>query len=165
MGPRGGRGHRYESGAGLVPIRRAFVRDRDGTHRDEFSFSADAGLDPAKNIETYTARRNPEATRGWCRSPAPRMAPCLVGLYTAAAPRYRAPPGSKRSGRAGWPGETGVTCSGAPMAVRRRPWREWVTPQAGLSPVVQGLPEPVQDLPLDGLAPAAWITKNPHQSS
>src|SRR3954451_16447175 len=37
-------GHWYKSGAGLVPIRWVFVRDRDGTHRDEFFFTTDPTL-------------------------------------------------------------------------------------------------------------------------
>jgi len=48
-----------------------------------------------------------------------------------------------------------VTFSDALMAVRRWLWRGWVFPQTGVAPVVQKLPEPVQDLLLYGLAPAA----------
>ena len=84
-----------------------------------------------------------------------RAAPCLFGLYTVVALLYQALPESKRSGRVEWPGKAGVTFSDALMAVRRWLWREWVFPQAGLAPVVQKLPEPVQDLLLYGLAPAA----------
>jgi DDE superfamily endonuclease len=161
-------GHWYKSGAGLVPIRWVFVRDRDGTHRDEFFFSTDPALDPATIVETYTARWNLETTfqelrawlglettRGWCRNTVLRMAPCLFGLYTAVALLYQALPESKRSGGVEWPGKTGVTFSDALRAVRRWLWREWVFPQVGLASVVQKLPEPMQDLLLNGLAPAA----------
>jgi hypothetical protein len=161
-------GRWYKSGAGLVPIRWVFVRDRDGTHRDEFFFTTDPTLDPVRIIETYTARWNLETTfqemrsllglettRGWCRRTVLRMAPCLFGLYTAVALIYSRLPESKRTGRVGWPGKEGVTFSDALMAVRRWLWREWVFPQAGVAPVVQKLPEPVQDLLLYGLAPAA----------
>jgi hypothetical protein len=55
-------GHWSKAGAGLVPIRWVFVRDRDGTHRDEFFFSTDPTLDPVRIIETYTARWNLETT-------------------------------------------------------------------------------------------------------
>jgi len=68
---------------------------------------------------------------------------------------YFALPESKRSGRVEWPGKTGVTFSDALMAVRHWLWREWLFPQVGLASVVQELPEPVQDLLLNGLAPAA----------
>lgn len=161
-------GHWYKSGRGLVPIRWVFVRDRDGTHRDEFFFSTDPALDPAAIIETYTARWNLETTfqelrallglettRGWCRRTVLRMAPCLFGLYTVVALLYRALPDSKREGRVDWPGKPGVTFSDALMAVRRWLWREWVFPQVGIASAVQELPEPVQQLLLYGLAPAA----------
>src|SRR3954453_5320095 len=161
-------GHWYKSGAGLVPIRWVFVRDRDGTHRDEFFFTTDPALDPVTIVEIYAARWNLETTfqelrawlglettRGWCRRTVLRMAPCLFGLYTAVALLYQALPESKRSGRVEWPGKSGVTFSDALMAVRRWLWREWVFPQVGLDAVVQKLPEPVQDLLLYGLAPAA----------
>ena len=160
-------GHWYKSGAGLVPVRWVFVRDRDGTHRDEFFFSTDPTLDAATIIETYTARwylettfqelrawLGLETTRGWCRKTVLRAAPCLFGLYTAVALLYRALPGSKRSGRVEWPGKSGVTFSDALMAVRRWLWREWVFPQVGLAAVVQKPPAPVQDLLFYGLAPA-----------
>lgn len=48
-----------------------------------------------------------------------------------------------------------MTFSVALTAVRRWLGREWDFPEAGLAPVVQKLPGPVQDLPLYGLAPAA----------
>jgi hypothetical protein len=161
-------GHWYKSGAGLVPIRWVFVRDRDGTHRDEFFFSTDPALDPVAVIETYTARWNLETTfqelrallglettRGWSRKTVLRMAPCLFGLYTAVALLYQALPESKREGGVDWPGKLGVTFSDAMMAVRRWLWREWVFPQAGIAPLVKELPGPVQELLLYGLAPAA----------
>ena len=96
-----------------------------------------------------------ETTRGWCRKTVLRMAPCLFGRYTAVALLYQALPESKRSGRVEWPGKSGRTFSDALMAVRRWLWREWVFPQVGVTPVVEKLPEPVQDLLFYGLAPAA----------
>jgi hypothetical protein len=168
VGLKSGTGHWYKSGAGLVPLGWVFVRDRDGTHRDEFFFSTDPTLNPVTIIEIYTARWNLETTfqelrallglettRGWSRQTVLRMAPCLFGLYTAVALLYQALPDSKREGGVDWPGKSGVTFSDALMAVRRSLWREWVFPQAGMDSVVQKLPEPVQDLLFYGLAPAA----------
>jgi hypothetical protein len=161
-------GRWYKAGAGLVPIRWVFVRDRDGTHRDEFFFSTDVTLDPVTIIQTYTARWNIETTfqelrallglettRGWSRQTVLRMAPCLFGLYTVVALLYQALPESKREGGVDWPDKEGVTFSDALMAVRRWLWREWVFPEVGLAPVVEKLPQPLQDLLLYGLAPAA----------
>ena len=149
-------------------MRWVFVRDRDGTHRDEDFFTTDVTLDPVAIVETYTARWNLETTfqemrallglettRGWCRKTVLRMAPCLFGLYTAVALLYRTLPESKREGGVDWPGKAGVTFSDALTTVRRWLWREWVFPQVGVGRVLQKLPEPVQDLLLYGLAPAA----------
>ena len=36
-------GNWYHSGEGLVPLRWVFVRDRTGTHRDDYLFSTDPG--------------------------------------------------------------------------------------------------------------------------
>lgn len=83
------------------------------------------------------------------------MAPCRFGLSTAGALPYQARPESKRSGRVEGPGKSGVTSSDAPRAVRRWLWRERVFPRVGVTPVVEKLPEPVQDLLFYGLAPAA----------
>ena len=162
-------GHWSKSGAGLVPIRWVFVRDRDGTHRDQFFFSTDPTLDPVTILEISTARWDLETTfqelrallglettRGWCRRTVLRMAPCLFGLSTAEVALISDRlPQSKRTGRVAWPGKEGVTFSDALLAVRRWLWREWVFPQARVAPVMQKLPESVQDLLLYGLAPAA----------
>ena len=99
-----------------MPIRWVFVRDRDGTHRDEYFFTTDPALAPAAIIGHYTGRWNIETTfqesplptsglettRGWCRQTVLRAAPCLFGLYTVVALLYQALPESKRWG--GWSG-------------------------------------------------------------
>src|SRR5262249_26375341 len=38
-----GTGHWFKSGKGLVSIRWVFVRDREGTHRDEYFYTTDVG--------------------------------------------------------------------------------------------------------------------------
>ncbi len=76
-------------------------------------------------------------------------------MYTAAALRYQALPESKRGARVDGPGKSGMTFSDALMAVRRWLWREWVFRPAGVAPVVEKLPQPLQDLLFHGLAPAA----------
>src|SRR5829696_2263493 len=57
-----GAGHWYKAGAGLVPVRWVFVRDREGTHRDEYFFTTDPGLTPAEVIGHYAGRWNIETT-------------------------------------------------------------------------------------------------------
>ena len=116
-----GTGHWYKAGAGLVPIRWVFVRDRDGTHRDEYFFTTDPALDPATIIETYYGAlehrdhlsRDARLARAWRRRGAGAARrccgwrPCLFGLYTVVALLYQALPESKRTGPGGVAGEVG----------------------------------------------------------
>lgn len=168
VGLTGGVGHWYKAGAGLVPIAWVFVRDRTGTHRDEYFFSTDPEMSPVGMVEAYAGRWNIETTfqearchlglettRGWCRRTVPRAAPCLFGLYTAVALLYQALPESKREGGVRWPGKAGVTFSDALTAVRRWLWREWVIPQAGGVAAIEELPRPLQEVLFYALAPAA----------
>lgn len=168
VGATGGMGHWYKSGAGLVPLVWVFVRDRTGTHRDEYFFSTDLTMTAVAMIGAYAGRWNLETTfqevrcrlglettRGWCRQTVLRAAPCLFGLYTVAALLYQELPETKRSGRVEWPGKQGVTFSDALTAVRRWLWREWVFPQAGGGTVVDQLPESLREVLYYALAPAA----------
>jgi hypothetical protein len=144
-----------------------FVRDRQGTHRDEYFYTTDPSLTPAALVGYYTGRWNIETTfqearsclglettRGWCAGTVLRAAPCLLGLYTAVALLYQALPESKRCGAVAWPGKSGVTFSDALAAVRRWLWQEWIFPQAGGDAAIAKLPAPLQDLLLSALAPA-----------
>ena len=163
-----GTGHWYKAGQGLVPIAWVYVKDRAGTHRDEYFSSTDATMTAVAMIEAYAGRWDLEATfqearcflglegtRGWCRRAVLRAAPCLFGLYTVVALLYRALPEAKRSGRVEWPGKVGVTSSDALTCVRRWLWREWVFPQAGGSGPVDQLPESLREVLIYALAPAA----------
>ena len=58
----------YKSGRPLVPVRWVFVRDRTGTHRDEYFFTTDVTMSPQAVIETYTGRWNIETTFQEARS-------------------------------------------------------------------------------------------------
>src|SRR4051812_28129646 len=57
-----GSGHWLKSGKGLVPVRWAYVRDKTGTHRDEYFFSTDAAMSPGSIVETFTGRWSIETT-------------------------------------------------------------------------------------------------------
>ena len=96
-----------------------------------------------------------ETTRGRCKSTALRAAPCLFGLYTVVAVLFHALPEAKRVGAVSWPGKATVTFSDAMCAVRRWLWHEVVLPQAGDGTALQKLPEPIRELLLTTLAPAA----------
>jgi DDE superfamily endonuclease len=163
-----GAGHWYKGGQGLVPIRWVFVRDLEGTHRDEYFFTTDLGLTAEAVIGHYAGRWNLETTfqesrahlgfgttRGRCRRTVLRAAGCLLGLYTVAALVYHGLPEGERSARVTWPGKAGVTFSDALCAVRRWLWAEAVLPQAGARGAIEKLPRPVRELLLTTLAPAA----------
>jgi hypothetical protein len=96
-----------------------------------------------------------ETTRGWCPKTVLRAAPCLFGRYTVVAVLSHALPAEGRTGGIEWPGKAVVTFSDALAAVRRWLWTEWVLPQAGEAEGVQKLPEPLRELVLRALAPAA----------
>jgi hypothetical protein len=161
-------GHWFKSGRGLVPIRWAFVRDLTGTHRDEYFFTTDVGMDVAAIIARYTSRWNIETTfqelrshiglettRGWCQKTVLRAAPCLFGLYSVVAVLYHALPEAKRAGSVIWPGKATVTFSDALLCVRRWLWSECVFPQAGCDGGLEKLSEPLREVLLAALAPAA----------
>ena len=163
-----GTGHWYKSGAGLVPLRWVFVRDVTGTHRDEYFFTTDPSLTPTAVIGYYCGRWNIEttfqearsalgleSTRGWCPKTILRAGPCLLGLYSVVALLFVSMPESKRTGAVTWPGKSTVTFSDALCAVRRWLWAEAVLPQAGNTTALQKLPEPLRELLLTTLAPAA----------
>jgi DDE superfamily endonuclease len=163
-----GAGHWYKAGDGLVPIRWVFVHDLEGTHRDEYFYATDPGLDAATIIGRYTSRWSIETTfqelrchlglettRGWCRRTVERAAPCLFGLYSVVALLYHALPESKRSVGVGWPGKAVVTFSDALASVRLWLWSEWVFPRAGGRLGLEKFPDPLREVLRAALAPAA----------
>jgi hypothetical protein len=167
VGVASGRGHWCRDGGGLVPLRWVFVRDLTDTHRDEYFFCTDPGLDPAAVIGHYCGRWNIETTfqearsclglettRGWCRGTVLRAAPCLLGMYTVVAIWFAALPEGKRAGGVAWPGKAGVTFSDALTAVRRWLWAEAIFPQADSAAAFGNLPKPLRELLLASLAPA-----------
>jgi hypothetical protein len=137
-----GTGNWYKSGQPLVPVRWVFVRDGQGTHRDEYFFTTDPQLLPAAIISYYTARWNIETafqelrshlgletTRGWCRHTVSRAVPCLFGLYTVVALFFQKLPRAQRCAGLSWPGKVGCTFSDTLTAVRCWLWANWVFPQ------------------------------------
>jgi hypothetical protein len=163
-----GTGHWYKGGCGLVPVRWVFVKDATGTHRDEYLFTTDPALSADAVVGAYCGRWSIETTfqesrsclglettRGWCRKTVLRAGPCLFGLYTVVAILFSALPTAKRVGGVSWPGKAGVTFSDALCAVRRWLWDEAVLPQAGDDTALKKFPDPIRELLLTTLAPAA----------
>ena len=168
VGTVGRTGHWYKAGDGLVPVRWVYVRDHTGTHREEYFFTTDTTLMPAEVIAHYASRWNIETTfqemrahlglettRGWRERTVVRAAPCLFGLYAVVAALFALLPEGKRAGGVNWRGKEGVTFSDALGAVRRWLWTESIFPQADADRAFEKLPEPVRQLLLTALAPAA----------
>jgi len=160
--------HGFQAGRGLVPVRWVSVRDRTGTHRDEFLYATDPALTPADIVGFYCGRwgiettfrgmrahLGRETTRGRCERTVTRAAPCLFGLDSAVASMSDATPAGDRSGRVDGPGKATVTFSDALACVRRRTWAEGVPPRAGCGSGLAELPERVRERLLTTLAPAA----------
>jgi hypothetical protein len=164
-----GSGLWYRSGRPLVPVRWVFVRDRTGTHRDEYFFTTDPTMSPQVVIETYTGRWNIETTfeevrsylglettRGRSRNTILRVEPGLFVLYTLVAWLYAELPRAYTQVRVvNWLGKNDVTFSDAITAVRRWLWVEWVFAITGHREAFQKLSRPLRQILLNGLAPAA----------
>jgi DDE superfamily endonuclease len=163
-----GTGHWFKSGNGLVPIRWVFVRDREGTHRDEYFYTTDMGMSVEQLIGYYTGRWNIETTFeevrsglhlettcGWCRETVLRVTPCLFGLYSVVAWLYNELPACRRIGSIEWPGKAGVTFSDALTAVRRWVWAEGVFGRVEGGSAIEKLPAPLREVVYSALAPAA----------
>jgi hypothetical protein len=164
-----GTGWWYQGGRPLVPVRWVFVRDRDGTHRDEYFFTTDVTMSPQAVIETYTGRWNiettfqearsylgVETTRGRVRNTVVRAEPSLLALYTLVVWLYAELPVRSRGGRVvEWLGKVDVTFSDAITAVRRYLWVEGVFSLTGHREAFEKLGRPLRQILLQGLAPVA----------
>lgn len=164
-----GTGQWYKSGVGLVSVRRVYVHDLTGSHRDDYLFTTDVRMTAQAIIEAYTGRWNiettfqevrshlgVETTRGWSQNTVPRAAPCLFGLYTVVAAWYADLHEQARpSGQLQWRGKVGVTFSDAITAVRRWLWHDWVFARQGHDQAFAKLPESLQGILMYALAPAA----------
>jgi hypothetical protein len=162
-----GNGHR--NGEGLVPLRWVPVRDRTGTHREDYLFSTDPAMAATCVVETYTGRwsietslqemrasMGLETTRGWKEATVLRLAPCLFGLFSVVAVVYALLPARARAaGRVGWPGKGVTTFSDAITAVRRWLWVNWVFANHGFGSAFSKLSRPFQEALLSALAPPA----------
>lgn len=160
-------GHWYKNGEGLVPIRWVYVRDKTGTHRDDYFFTTDLKLKPRQIIEAFTGRWSIETmfqemraylgletTCGRTKKTVLRAAPALFGLYTLVVLLYlQLPQNARRTGVA-WNGKTNVTFSDAMCSVRRWLWLEWAFENHGDHRPFAKLSAPTQRLVLYALAQA-----------
>jgi hypothetical protein len=140
-------GHWYRQGEGVVPVRRGYVRDLSGTHREEYFYSSDASMTPRQIIESFVGRWGIEVTfaemrahpgseksRGRCRQTVLRVEPCLFCLYSLIACWFaNLPVGHNREIHVPWLGKTSLTFSAALAAVRSNQWRQQLFQRAGKS--------------------------------
>jgi hypothetical protein len=164
-----GVGQWYKAGVGLVAVRWVYVHDLTGTHRDDYLYSTDVGRTAQQIIERYTERWNIETTfedlraylglettRGRCAQTVLRAEPLLFGLYSVVALLYeQLPDEAQEQGGVDWDGKRVVTFSDAISAVRRWLWGNWVFHKAGHDDAFAKIPEPVRQVLLYALAPAA----------
>jgi hypothetical protein len=164
-----GTGHWNKGGAGLVEVRWVYVRDRSGTHRDEYFYTTELALTAPEIIEHYARRWNIETTfaemrsylglettRGRCAPTVLRAEPCLFGLYGVVALLYeQLPAEAQAESGVDWEGKATVTFSDAITAVRRWLRTDWVFRTGGHDNPFTKLPQPVRRTLVYALAPAA----------
>jgi hypothetical protein len=170
----GAAGGWYRDGRGLVPLRWVFVRDCQGTHRDEYFAATDPTLRPERVVGLYTGRWPIETTfqecrehlgletpRQRCERSVLRTTPCLLGLFSVVCLAYAAHARRRRrihvrpTNAAAWYAKAQPTFSDAIATVRRLTWEETIIRPRRKRPGPKKWPTPLQELLLDCLARAA----------
>jgi len=165
-----GTGLWYKSGAGVVPIRWVFVRDLQGTHRDEYFYTTDPALTAPQIVSWFTARwpiettfqemrahLGFETTRQHVAQSVLRTAPCLLGLFSViclifAEHAQRHPIHIRQ--RPGYV-KTDPTFSDGIATVRRLFWQQTLFQQPWYRKGFQKLPPKFRNWMLDQLSQAA----------
>jgi hypothetical protein len=169
-------GHWYKGGGGLVPVRWVFVRDVQGTHRDEYFYTTDVTLRPEQIVSLYTGRWSIEVTfqevrahlgfttpRNWSKKSVLRTAPCLLGLFSVVSLIFaRHTRHTRRAGHASrvtppttpWYAKKETTFSDAMTCVRRMCWKT-VLKQSPKHTGFTKLPTGLRRMLLDHLSQAA----------
>jgi len=164
-----GTGHWYRIGEALVEVRWLYVHDCTGTHRDEYFFTTDMTMTPQQIVECYTQRWSIETTFQECREylklestksygqqTVLRFTPCLFGLYSVVVLLYLQLPCSSSTRRAVfWRAKATVTFSDMITCVRRALWAQWCFHTQADPQEFSKLSQPLQDMILYALAPAA----------
>jgi hypothetical protein len=164
-----GTGHWYRIGEALVEVHWVYVHDCTGTHRDEYFFTTDVSMRPQQIVACYTQRWSIEttfqecreylqleSTKGYRQQTVLRLTPCLLGLYTAIVLLYLQLPKRSRTLRAVfWQGKTTVTFSDMMTCVRRVLWEQWCVHTQADPWAFSKLSQPLQEMILYALAPAA----------
>ena len=165
-----GTGHWYKSGHGVVPVRWVYVRDLQGTHRDEYFYTTDVALAPEEVISLYTRRWSLETTfqevrahlgfettRQWVAKSVLRSAPCVLGLFSIVCLMFaeHARSHKLRVGEHPWYIKTEPTFSDAMATARRLFWSETILKGSRQHRGFEKLPPRLRETLLDYLSLAA----------
>jgi hypothetical protein len=165
-----GHGQWYQSGAGLVPVHWVFVRDVQGTRRDEYFYTTHEGFTPEQVITLYTLRWNLEVTfqelrahlgfetpRQRVENSVLRMAPCLLGLFSVISLIYHEHLKRHEATTCDRPCYTKSepTFADAIATVRRLIWEETVFAQPYFRKACKNLPPKLREFILDHFCQAA----------
>ncbi|MHC4507976.1 MAG: IS701 family transposase [Planctomycetota bacterium] len=163
-------GHWYKTGAGIVPIRWVFVRDVQGTHRDEYFYTTDTTLSAEQIASWFTARWPIETTfqevrahlgfetpRQYVAKSVLRTAPSLLGLFSVVCLIFAKHTRLHRIRvrQTQWYTKAEPTFSDAIATVRRLFWQTTVFEKASYHRGFEKLPPKFRDLLLDYLSQAA----------
>jgi hypothetical protein len=163
-------GHWYKTGAGIVPIRWVFVRDVQGTHRDEYFYTTDTTLSAEQIASWFTARWPIETTfqevrahlgfetpRQYIAKSVLRTAPSLLGLFSVVCLIFAKHTRLHRIRvrQTQWYTKAEPTFSDAIATVRRLFWQTTVFEKASYHRGFEKLPPKFRNLLLDYLSQAA----------
>ena len=160
----------YKSGAGVVPIRWVFVRDVQGTHRDEYFYSTDPSLTGGQMVSWFTARwpiettfqevrahLGFETTRQHVAHSVLRTAPCLLGLFSVICLIFaeHAQHHPIRVRQTSWYRKDEPTFADAMATVRRLFWQRTLFQEPSYRNVFEKLSPRIRNWMLDQLSQAA----------
>ena len=160
----------YKSGAGVVPIRWVFVRDIQGTHRDEYFYTTDTSLTGQQMVSWFTARWPIETTfqevrahlgfetpRQHVAQSVLRTAPCLLGLFSVVCLIFAEHTQRHRIHirQTPWYVKAEPTFSDVMATVRRLFWQQTFFQEASYHKGLEKLSPQVRNWLLDQLSQAA----------
>jgi hypothetical protein len=165
-----GTGLWYKSGKGVVAIRWVFVRDAQGTHRDDYFYTTDPALSGEQMVNWFGARwpiettfqevrghLGFETTRQHVANSVLRTAPCLLGLFSVVclifathAQRHRVALRQRP-----WYHKDEPTFADAMATVRRLFWQHTLFQEPSYRRMFKNLSPSVRNWMLDQLSQAA----------
>jgi hypothetical protein len=160
----------YKAGEGRVPVRWVFVKDVQGTHRDEYFYTTDPTLTPEQIVSLYTARWSIETTfqemrahlgfetpRQWVANSVLRTGPWLLGLFSVICVIFARYVRNHRLPirQTIWYAKAEPTFSDAILTVRRLFWTKTIFTGSRYHDDFAKLPSKFRNLLLDYLCQAA----------